>query len=106
MSCVLKKTRTLEGISPDAVPYDELLAEGQPTILKGLVRHWPLVQTGSPERAAAYLKNFYNGRRVVVFTARPELKGRFGYTEDATRLDFEADRALLRSEEHTSELQS
>src|SRR5690606_37106172 len=56
---------------------------------------WPLVQTGSPERAAAYLKNFYNGRRVVVFTARPELKGRFGYTEDATRLDFEADRALL-----------
>jgi|HigsolmetaAR204D_1030405.scaffolds.fasta_scaffold00171_3 hypothetical protein len=96
MEYVLKKTRTLTGISPTAVPYDALMEEGQPTILKGLARDWPLVRAGdSPQSAVAYLKRFYNGRRVVVFVARPELKGRFGYTADATKLDFQADRGLL-----------
>ena len=48
-----------------------------------------------PQQAAAYLKSFYQGRRIVAFVARPELKGRFGYTADATRLDFQSDRGLL-----------
>jgi hypothetical protein len=95
MQYVLKKTRVLEGVAPAAVPYDELMAEGRPTILKGLARDWPLVRTGSAAAAAAYLKSFYNGRRIVAFVARPELKGRFAYTDDATRLDFQADRGLL-----------
>jgi hypothetical protein len=46
-------------------------------------------------RAAEYLKSFYAGRPIVAFVARTELKGRFGYTEDATRLDFESDRGPL-----------
>jgi hypothetical protein len=95
MQYVLKKTRTLTGVSPDAIPYDELLESGQPAILKGVAREWPLVRADSPASAAAYLKSFYNGRRITAFVARPELKGRFGYTEDATKLDFQADRGLL-----------
>ena len=64
-------------------------------IIRGLVRDWPLARTTSAGQAAAYLKSFYQGRRIVAFIARPELKGRFGYTADATRLDFESDRGLL-----------
>ena len=89
------KVRVIEGVAPDAVPYDELLSAGQPAVFKGLVRDWPLTRTSSPQQSAAYLNSFYQGRRVVAFVARPELKGRFGYTADATRLDFQSDRGLL-----------
>lgn len=95
MSQIVRKTRVIEGIEPDAVPYDELLAAEQPTVIKGLVRDWPLVRAGSPGQAATYLKSFYQGRRILAFIARPELKGRFGYTADATQLDFKSDRWLL-----------
>lgn len=89
------KTRALDGVAPHAVPYDELIAAEQPVIIRGLVRDWPLVRTSSAGQAAAHIKSFYRGRRIVAFVARPELKGRFGYTPDATRLDFESDRGLL-----------
>jgi hypothetical protein len=90
-----RKIREIEGLAPDAVPWDALIAAGQPVLLKGLIRAWPLTQTSSPRQAAEYLKSFYQGRRVVAFVARPELAGRFGYTADATRLDFQSERGLL-----------
>ncbi len=90
-----QKARAIGEVAPHAVPYDELIAAEQPVILRGLVRDWPLVRLASAGEAAAYLKSFYSGRRIVAFVARPELKGRFGYTPDATRLDFESDRGLL-----------
>jgi Cupin-like domain len=91
----MRKIRVIEGVAPNAIPYDELMAGQQPAIIKGVVREWPLARTTSPAEAAAYLKSFYQGRRIVAFVARPELNGRFGYTPDATRLDFESDRGLL-----------
>jgi len=90
-----RKTRVLESIAPEAVPWDALTAAGRPTILKGLVGNWPLARAGSPARAAAYLNSFYQGRPVTAFVARPELKGRFGYTEDGTRLDFRSEQGPL-----------
>lgn len=95
MTQIARRTRIIEGVSPDAVPYDELIAAEQPVVIKGLVRDWPLARAGSPGQAAAYLKSFYQGRPVVAFVARTERKGRFGYTEDATQLDFESSRGLL-----------
>ena len=95
MTQIARKTRVIEGIAPDAVPYDELMEAEQPAILKGLVRDWPLVGTGSPRKASDYLKSFYQGRPVVAFIAQPEHKGRFSYTSDVTQLDFESDRGRL-----------
>lgn len=91
----VQKIREIHGIAPDAIPYDDLMATGQPAILKGVVRDWPLARASSPQQAAEYLKSFYQGRPVVVFIARPELKGRFGYTADVGRLDFESSRGHL-----------
>lgn len=95
MTQIVRKTRVIEGVKPDAVPYDQLMTGEQPVILKGLVKDWPLVQMGSPADAAEYLKSFYQGRPVTAFIAQPEHNGRFGYTADATQLDFESDRGLL-----------
>lgn len=95
MAPIARKTRVVEGITPDAVPWDDLLAEETPTILKGLVADWPIVGTGSPAAAADYLRRHYQGRRVLAFIARPELKGRFGYTDDVSGLDFTSERGEL-----------
>ena len=95
MTQIARKTRVIEGIEPGAIPYDELMADEQPVILKGLVRDWPLVKTASSTDAANYLKSFYQGRPVTAFIAQPEQKGRFGYTAEATQLDFESDQGLL-----------
>jgi len=94
---VTRKTRTIDGVSPDAIPFDALMAAQQPVILKGVVRAWPLAQAGleSRERAIAYLKDFYQGKPVVGFTGQPEIKGRFFYNEDATGMNFQAGRMLL-----------
>ena len=90
-----RRVREIENLAPDAVPWAELMAAGQPALLKGLIRAWPLARTNSPRQASEYLKSFYQGSRVVAFVARPELAGRFGYTADATRLDFQSERGLL-----------
>jgi hypothetical protein len=92
MAHVARKTREVEGVSPDAVPYDELLDAQEPVILKGLVRDWPLCRAESDRAAAEYLKSHYAGRPVLAYVGRPESGGRFAYTADATQLDFEADR--------------
>lgn len=95
MGQLSRKVRVIEGVAHDAVPWDALMSEGQPALLKGLVREWPLARTALPKDAIDYLKSFYKGRPVVAFIARPELKGRFGYTPDATRLDFQSERGPL-----------
>ena len=98
MAQVARKTQVVEGVAPDAVAYDELLANEQPVILRGLVRDWPLCRAGSTRAAADHLKSFYQGRRVLAFIGRADIGGRFGYTDDVTALDFESDRDGLLDE--------
>ena len=70
MQQTVNKVREIPGIAPDAIPYAELIANEQPVVLKGVVRDWPLARTRSAAEATAYLKSFYNGKRVVAFVAR------------------------------------
>jgi hypothetical protein len=91
----LRRVAVLDGLEPNAVPYGDLMAAQQPVVLKGIVRDWALTRTGSPAQAAEYLKSCYRGTRVVAFKARAECRGRFGYTPDATRLDFMSERGAL-----------
>ena len=95
MTLIARKTRIIEGVDPQNIPFEELVAEGLPTVIKGVASDWPLASVNSPEQAASYLKTYYQGRRVTAFTARPELQGRFGYTDDATQLDFASDQGDL-----------
>lgn len=89
--------RRLAGVAPDAIPYAELFAAGEPVVLEGLARDWPLVQAGraGPAEAAAYLAGFAGDAQVTLFTAPPETGGRFHYTPEVNGLNFTATRAAL-----------
>jgi hypothetical protein len=94
---IARKTKVVEGVAPDAIPYADLLREETPTILKGVARDWPLVQAGlqSAEQAMSYLTGFYQGRPVVGYTCAPEVRGRYFYNEDVTGLNFQRGRVQL-----------
>ncbi len=94
MRQVIRKTKEISGLSPDRIPYAELLEAQEPVVLKGVAQGWPLVRR-SPEDAAAYLKSFYSGKPVVGYVAPPEAKGRFFYNQDVTGFNFEGGRVQM-----------
>lgn len=89
--------RIVDGIRPDAVPFEDLLAANEPVVLKGLVRDWPLTQAGlrTDDEAIDYLLSFYNGRTVGVLLGEPEIGGRYFYTDDLSGLNFVNERRPL-----------
>ena len=60
----LRRVPELSGCRPDDLPLDNLLAAGEPRVLKGLVADWALTRIGlkSEQEAMAYLRSFYNGK--------------------------------------------
>ena len=94
---IKRKTRIIEGLAPDAIPYGDLIREETPAILKGVAKDWPLAHAGreSAEAAMAHLLSFYQGRPVVGYTCAPDIKGRYFYNDDVTGLNFERGRGQL-----------
>ena len=94
---ITRKTTVLDGVAPGRIPLAQLLEAGQPAILKGVARNWPLVRRGleSTGQAMAYLKSFANRKPVLVYTGPPEIKGRFFYNADFSGLNFATERAPL-----------
>jgi len=97
VALVRGRTRVIEGIAPDAIPFDALMEAQQPTVLKDVARDWPLVRKGlaSAFEAIAYLETFDSGRPVVAFTGEPEINGRFFYNEAVDGFNFEGARERL-----------
>lgn len=94
---ITKQTRILADASPDSLPLQELLAGGEPVVLKGLVKDWPFVTAGlrSHHDAMNYLRSFYNGKTVGASKGDPRIAGRLFYNEDFTQLNFVPGRARL-----------
>lgn len=92
-----KQARVLEGCRPENVPFSELLAGGEPVLLKGLVRDWGLVQAGlrTEQDAMRYILSFYNGKPLSTCFGGPEIDGRLFYNEEFTQLNFVNRRALM-----------
>ena len=69
----------------------EIVPSYRPTVLRGLVRHWPLVAASlrSDDEAAAYLAGFDRGASVEGFVGAPEIGGRFFYRSDMQGFNFE-----------------
>jgi len=86
---VANSIRVLTDIRPDQLPIDDLLASGQPAVLKGLVKDWEIVQSGlrSELEAMEYLRSRYNGRPVQYSFGEPAIQGRPFYNEDFTELN-------------------
>ncbi|MFL6725870.1 MAG: cupin-like domain-containing protein, partial [Sphingomicrobium sp.] len=94
---VTRRTREIDGLDPERIPFAELLESQQPAILKGVVKGWEIARRGAQSAAAAidYLVSFDGGRPVVGYTGAPEIGGRFFYNPDMTGLNFEARRVPL-----------
>jgi hypothetical protein len=97
MADICARTRVLEGARPDGLPLDELLTGGEPVVLAGLVKDWPLVKAGlqSDQAAMDYVRSFYNGKTVGTSRGEPHIEGRLFYNGDFTELNFASGRARL-----------
>jgi hypothetical protein len=82
---------------PGALPLAELLAAGQPAVLRGVARDWGLVQAGRQGTPAAmdYLRRHYNGQPVTYSYGAPDIAGRPFYNDDFTALNIEVRRSPL-----------
>jgi len=87
--------REIDGCSAGALPLDELLAAGQPAVLRGLARDWGLVQARSMHEAMDYLRGHYNGQPVTYSYGGPEVAGRPFYNAGFTALNCEVRRSPL-----------
>ena len=94
---IAARTRVLEGVRPEALPLQELLAANEPVLLKGLVADWGLVKAGrrSDAEAMSYLRSFYNGKTVGTSSGDAQIAGRLFYNADFTELNFTPGRERL-----------
>lgn len=93
----IASVRELPDCQPGALPLDELLAAGQPVVLRGVARDWGLVQAGRRGMLEAmdYLRGHYNGQPVTYSYGSPEIAGRPFYNDDFTALNIEVRRSPL-----------
>ncbi|MFO1227363.1 cupin-like domain-containing protein [Roseateles sp.] len=77
-------------ISAQALPVD-LLQSTQPVLMRGLVKHWPLVQAAQQSDRAYcdYLRGFGSETRLGLWRAPPEANGRFFYSADFSGFNFQ-----------------
>lgn len=86
----------LDTITPDAF-NNEILPQGRPVVMRGLVRDWPIVQAAgvSNETFCQYLRRFDRGYGVPTTYATPSTGGRLFYNEDLSGFNFRVAQAKL-----------
>jgi hypothetical protein len=70
----------------------EILAAGEPRVLRGFASNFPIVRAAADSDAAlvAYLRAHHNGSQVPLMTGAPDIDGRLFYGEDLQRLNFQS----------------
>jgi hypothetical protein len=84
--------RTPEWHGVDAATFhNEIIPRDRPTVLKGLVAHWPVVRAArqSPQALHAYLRAHDGGQPTQTYVAPADIKGVFFYRDDMTGLNFQ-----------------
>jgi hypothetical protein len=97
----MQPIKTLEGVSPDAIPQ-AVLASTVPLVLKGLVKNWPIVTAAeqSVEAGFNYLCQFYNGELANTAIGDNDNKGAIFYNEDFSGFSYERARSSLTGAYH------
>jgi hypothetical protein len=77
-------------VQADALPQD-LLTSAQPIVLRGLVRHWPMVKAALQSDAdfCDYLRSFGGHAKVGLWRGAPEIQGRFFYNDTFTDFNYQ-----------------
>jgi hypothetical protein len=68
----------------------EVFGAGEPRVLRGLVKDWPVVAVGrrSPAELVQYLARFDSGKPVDAIMTPPEVEGRIFYNDTVTGFNF------------------
>lgn len=85
-----KPVRVLSGT--DKSQFDaEVRGCGRPVVLKGAVRHWPMVGAASRSAAAAFalVKEAANDRPISYFEGASQIAGRYAFAPDFSGFNFE-----------------
>ena len=96
---MLKIERNVREVAVDQAGQLPAAVHGssEPLLLRGLVRHWPIVRAAedSPSAVEAYLSSFYQGATVSAVHGEPGHRGRLFYNEDISGFNFQAVPARL-----------
>lgn len=92
------RVREVRASGPGELPSD-LTDSPEPILIRGLVRHWPIVRAAVDSSAAvgAYLRRFCAGATVNAVFGKPGERGRVFYNEDLSGFNFEAVKSRLES---------
>jgi hypothetical protein len=68
----------------------DVFASGQPVVLRGFVRHWPIFEAAARSATSVVesLRRFDNGTPVDAIMTRPEVEGRVFYNDAMTGFNF------------------
>jgi len=68
-----------------------ILPAQRPAILKGAARHWPAISEAAkgPDALCAYFTARANDRKVMLQSARPEIAGRYSFSDDLRGLNHQ-----------------
>jgi hypothetical protein len=80
------------GVSAEAIPAD-MLESSRPVLLRGLVRHWPLVQAAQRSDAdfCDHLRRFGASTRLHLWRGAPEIGGRFFYNDELSGFNYRSE---------------
>ena len=96
---MLKIERNVREVAVDQAGQLPAAVHGssEPLLLRGLVRHWPIVRAAedSPSAVEAYLSSFYQGATVSAVHGEPGHRGRLFYNEDISGFNFQSVPARL-----------
>ncbi len=77
--------------------FAKSVEEKQPIIVKGAMRHWPIVKRAhqSDDEVMAFLAEFYNFKLLRMFVGTADMGGRFSYDAELQGFNFATSRADL-----------
>lgn len=96
MTAIADKVSERTDVDPRAL-LDTVLQGTEPTVLRGLVAHWPVVQAAreSAHAADVYLRRFYRDATVGAWLGAPDIGGRFFYNAAFNGFNFRPEHMKL-----------
>jgi hypothetical protein len=82
-------------ISGPRVFLQDIVLPCRPIVLRGLVRDWPMVRSGTPAAFGAYLARFDAGGEMEAFFGAPQIAGKYYYADGLQGFNFERRRMRL-----------
>ena len=78
----------LENVTPEQFK-DDIRSKAEPVILRGAIKHWPVLAHKDAESLFAYLKTLDTQKLQPTYIGKDGIKGKFNYEPDLRRQNYE-----------------